>query len=79
MVIFVWLELLRQMLAAWNERSPPKTRFPKAPRPLAGWFGGAEPLHEAPTNQTISPRKNPSAGSGTHFLGRSDRLMGATE
>jgi hypothetical protein len=57
----------------------PKTRFPKAPRPLAGWFGGAEPLHEAPTNQTISPRKNPSAGSGTHFRGKSDRLIGATE
>jgi len=37
------------------------------------------PLHAAPTNQTISPRKNPSAGSGTHFLGRSERLIGATE
>lgn len=57
----------------------PKTRFPKASRPLAGWFGGAAPLHEAFSNYTISPRKNPSAGSGTHFLGKSERLIGATE
>ena len=63
-----------------KSRTIPKPGFQRPPGLWLGGLEGQSPSMKPPTtNQTISPRKNPSAGSGTHFLGRSERLIGATE
>jgi hypothetical protein len=48
----------------------PKTRFPKAPRPLAGWCGGAEPLHAAPTPSHHLPPQKPKRRQWCPFPGQ---------